>query len=83
MPGPRVSNKHARDLQRAVHLVAGLLIVAYLYTPIRDLPIVLVVVQVVVVPVLAASGLALWQWPRLRRLLSHARASVAHRQSDT
>ena len=83
MSAPRVSNKRARDLQRAVHLVAGLLIVAYLCSPIRDLPGVLVVVQVVIFPVLAASGLALWQWPRLRRLLSRARPSLAHRQSDT
>jgi hypothetical protein len=70
-----VSNKQVRDAQRAVHLVLGLLLALYVYTPVRDLPLALFLAQVVLIPLLIASGLAMWQWPRLRRRLSRPAAA--------
>lgn len=63
------ANKQLRDLQRAVHLVGGLLLAAYIYTPLRDLSTFGLLVQFVVVPVVVATGMAMWQLPRLRRAL--------------
>lgn len=65
----RGSNKRLRDLQRAVHLVGGLLLAAYVYTPLRDLPSFGLLVQLAVVPAVVATGLAMWQLPRLRASL--------------
>ena len=75
MSTPKFSNKRVRDVQRAVHLLGGLLLAAYLYTPLRELPMALAVVQIVVVPTLLATGLAMWQGPRLRRRLARGRAA--------
>lgn len=73
----RGSNKRLRDLQRAVHLVAGLLLVAYIYTPLRDLPIFGLLVQLAVVPAVVATGLAMWQLPRLRTWLRRRDRTLA------
>ena len=84
MSTPKISNKRVRDIQRAVHLLGGLLLAAYLYTPLRELPALLAVLQFVVVPVIMASGVAMWQGPRLRRRLARGRATaVAARPSAT
>lgn len=65
-----------RKAQRVVHLVAAIAIVAFVYGPggtqLHD------VVRFFVVPVLALTGLVMWQAPRIRRLrkrLGRARVS--------
>jgi hypothetical protein len=54
-----------RKLQRLVHLVAGAALLAYVYLPldaaVEDF------VRFVAFPALVASGLAMWQAPRIRR----------------
>ncbi len=60
-----------RKIQRAVHLLLGVILLAYVYLPtgeaLEDL------VQIMVFPILALSGIAMWQAPRLRRLRRRAR----------
>jgi thiosulfate reductase cytochrome b subunit len=55
-----------RRAQRAVHLAAALVLVAYLYAPLeaqlQD------AVRFLVLPLLVVTGLAMWQAPRIRRL---------------
>lgn len=55
-----------RKVQRAVHLAAALLMVAYVYMPLeaqlQD------AVRFIVLPVLVVTGIAMWQAPRIRRL---------------
>ena len=55
-----------RRLQRAAHLVAGLVLVGYVYAPVgahlHD------AVPLVVLPVLALTGVVMWQAARIRRL---------------
>ncbi|MER6000130.1 hypothetical protein ACIHFD_10490 [Nonomuraea sp. NPDC051941] len=61
--------RQIRTIQRAVHLIAGLAIIAYVYlAPPADSP-AHVAIRWVILPVLLASGVAMWQWPRIRRLI--------------
>jgi hypothetical protein len=69
-PGP------LRRAQRRAHLLAGAVLFAYVYVPLgaelED------VVRFVVFPVLALTGIAMWQAARLRRAARSIRA-VRHR----
>jgi hypothetical protein len=65
-----VSNKQIRTIQRAIHLLAALVVVCCIYLPSGSVPLLTTVVQFVVLPLLAASGLLLWQWTRLRKRLT-------------
>jgi len=68
-----VSRRQVRDLQRVAHLVAGVLLLAYVYlAPTVDG--VVWLVQWVVVPVGVLSGIALWKWPRIRARLARREA---------
>ena len=62
-----VSNKQIRDIQRVIHLVAALVLVLYVYIPLGSAPLLTTVVQFAVLPLLAATGLLMWQWTRLRK----------------
>jgi hypothetical protein len=64
-----VSNKQIRDIQRVTHLVAALVLVLYVYIPLGSVPLLTTVVQFAVLPLLAATGMLMWQWTRLRKLL--------------
>ncbi len=66
----KVSNKQIRDLQRVTHLVAALVLVLYIYLPLGRVPLLTTVVQFAVLPLLAATGMLMWQWTRLRKLLT-------------
>jgi hypothetical protein len=60
-----------RKLQRALHLLTGALLLAYLYLRAgRELE---HVIRFLILPLLALSGMAMWQAPRLRRALKAAR----------
>lgn len=64
-----------RKVQRAFHLLAGALLLAYLYLPVaRELD---DVVRFVGFPLLALTGIAMWQAPRMRRRLKAARRALA------
>jgi len=65
-----VSNKQIRDIQRATHLVTALVLVLYVYIPLGSLPLLTMFVQFCVLPPLATTGLLMWQWTRLRKLLN-------------
>jgi hypothetical protein len=54
---------------RGVHLVTGLVLVVCVYA-VPDMDSLLVtLIRWLVLPVLVATGLAMWQWARLRRLV--------------
>ena len=77
----RGGNKQARDIQRAVHLAGGLLTAAYVYTPLQDVAAFDLLVKVVVLPVVVAAGMAMWQLPRLRKMLQGRGQPAAGRQA--
>jgi hypothetical protein len=63
-----LSRRRARLWQRLARLIAGLALLAYVYLgPVRGAGF-SAVVQWVVIPAAVGSGLALWMWPRVRRL---------------
>jgi hypothetical protein len=69
MSARHVSNKQMRDLQRITHLVAALVLILYVYLPLGSVPLLTTVVRFGVLPLLAATGMLMWQWTRLRKLL--------------
>ncbi len=64
-----VSNKQIRDIQRITHLVAALVLVFYIYLPLGRVPLLTTMLQFALLPLLAATGMLMWQWTRLRKLL--------------
>ena len=64
-----MAGRQVRTLQRAAHLVAGALVVAYVYLPIAPGSAAQLGVRWGGLPALVVTGVVLWQWPRLRRLL--------------
>lgn len=56
-----------RSIQRVVHLLFAVVLGVYLYSPLSDVGAVELLVQVVVFPGLALSGVLLWKGGRLRR----------------
>ena len=64
-----------RRAQRRVHLASGLVVIAYLYAPLQtelqD------AVRFLVLPALVATGILMWQAPRIRRLRTQARRSLS------
>jgi hypothetical protein len=79
----KFSGKRVRDLQRIVHVVSGLVVGAYIYTPLADVSAFSALVQVVVVPVLVAAGMAMWQLARLRRLLARRRPTTRTKHANS
>jgi hypothetical protein len=65
-----VSNKQIRDRQRTIHLVTALVVVCYIYLPLGNVPLLTTVVQFAVLPLLALTGMLMWQWTRLRKWLT-------------
>jgi len=60
--------RRTRSLQRLAHVLTGVLVLAYVYlTPAPDAA-VTQAVRWLLLPALVGSGVAMWQWPRLRRL---------------
>lgn len=78
MSGPKISNKRQRGVQRAVHIVAGLMLGAYVYVPLVGGPVpqfAAAAMQFVIFPAAVATGVLMWQLPRLRRLLRKGRGT--------
>lgn len=68
-----MSNKQLRNTIRVVHLIAGVLLVALVYLePLRASPAFLTFIQVLVIPVVGISGVAMWQQAALSRLRRQA-----------
>lgn len=66
--------KRTRNIQRAVHLVAALPLLSYVYaTPDASDPRTLFV-RFVAIPVLVVTGMLMWQMPLLRRALARRKA---------
>jgi hypothetical protein len=68
-PGRAPSRRQQRSLQRAIHLVAGMALLAQLYGSSVLGAGFTAAVQWVVVPVVVATGVVMWQGPRIRRWL--------------
>ncbi len=56
-----------RRALRWLHIVGAVVLGVYLYSPWAAQPVFEAVVLFGIVPALGASGVAMWQWPRLVR----------------
>ena len=68
-----MSNKQLRNVVRLVHLLVAAFMAVFIYSPLRLDPTVTLIAQVVVVPVVALSGLVMWQQPTVVKFLNHGR----------
>ena len=73
--------KKIRDRQRLAHLVAGVAVVAYVYLP--GGAAVEAAVRWVILPLLAASGVLMWQWPKIRRWARSRSTAEPARKPET
>ena len=59
-----------RSILRRIHIVFGIPVIGYVYSPFQELPNYAPVVRFVAIPVIALSGLWMWKGHAIRRLLS-------------
>lgn len=65
-----LSGKQQRTILRYTHLLAGMLNVFFIYTPLGDLPEFELLVQIILVPVIIITGVWMWQQAKVRKLLA-------------
>lgn len=71
---PTMSDTTQRSILRWIHLVFGIPIIGYIYSPFKELPDYAPVVRYVALPAIALSGLWMWKGHLLRRLLGKGSA---------
>jgi hypothetical protein len=76
-PSRPPTGKQVRSQQRAAHLVTGVVVLVAVYAGPLLGPVFAAAVQWVVFPVLVATGIAMWKWPRIRRMLRGRAAAAA------
>jgi hypothetical protein len=65
-----LSGKQQRTILRYSHLLAGLLNVLFIYTPLGDVRAFQLLVQIILVPVIIMTGVWMWQQARVRKLIA-------------
>jgi hypothetical protein len=73
LPQPTKNNMNdttQRSILRWIHLVFGIPILGYIYSPFEQLPNYAPVVRYVALPIIALSGLWMWKGHLLRRLIA-------------
>ena len=65
-----ISNTTKRSILRWIHIVFGIPILGYVYSPFEEIPNYAPAVRFVFVPVLLLSGLWMWKGHLVRRLFS-------------
>ena len=72
-----LSNKGLRTVLRYAHLLAGVLNVLLIYTPLGDVAQFELLVQIILVPVIVVTGVWMWQQARVRKLIAKVSAKGA------
>lgn len=67
-----MSNKALRNVTRLIHLIIGVCIGVFIYSPFQADPGYITFMQVVVMPVATITGVVLWQQPRIVKLFRRA-----------
>jgi hypothetical protein len=65
-----ISNITSRSIFRWIHIVFGIPIIGYIYSPFEEIPKYAGAVRFVFLPVLVLSGLWMWQGHVLRRVVA-------------
>ncbi len=64
------SGKQQRTILRYSHLLAGVLNVLFIYTPLGDIWAFQLQVRIILVPVIIITGVWMWQQAKVRKLLT-------------
>jgi hypothetical protein len=73
-----LTGKQLRDAERALHIAAGVILLAIVFTPLGEAGIGQAL-RFVVAPMLVASGILMWQHARVTRLMKGAAGSTRRR----
>jgi hypothetical protein len=68
--------RQTRRIQRMLHLTTGGVLLAFVYLTPDGGSVLTDIVRWLVFPLLAATGIAMWQWPRIRRLWRRPRIAA-------
>jgi hypothetical protein len=71
-----MSNKNLRNGIRIIHLIAAATLGLYFYSPIAGDVTLRLIIQVVTLPSILLTGIALWQQAYLNKLLNRKRKST-------
>jgi hypothetical protein len=69
-----MSSATKRSILRWIHIVLGIPIAGYIYSPFSEIPNYAAPVRFVFFPILVLTGLWMWQGPVVRRLFSRKSA---------
>ena len=76
------SNRSLRTILRWSHVVAGALLAAFVYSPLRESDAFVLLVQVALIPVLILSGFWMSQKARVRKLFADVHIGKATRKGE-
>ena len=62
-----------REILRWLHITGGMILLAYVYSPLAENPFFVTSTKYVIFPGLAFSGLVLWQLPLIRSLIRRSK----------
>jgi hypothetical protein len=65
-----ISNATKRSIVRCIHIIFGIPILGYIYSPFEEIPKYAPLVRFIFFPALVLSGLWMWKGHVLRRLIS-------------
>jgi len=65
-----------RSILRFIHIIFGIPIIGYIYSPFKELPNYAPVVRYVAIPVIVLTGLWMWKGHLLLRLISKNQAKA-------
>jgi hypothetical protein len=63
-----MSNKQLRNIVRIAHIIEGVFIGLFVYSPLRTDETYLAMMQFVILPAIIISGVFMWQQPRILKL---------------
>ncbi|MGZ4963398.1 MAG: hypothetical protein ACXWIU_11600 [Limisphaerales bacterium] len=65
-----MSSAIKRSILRWMHIIFGIPIIGYIYSPFQELPNYAPIVRYIAFPIIALSGLLMWKGDALRRIFS-------------
>lgn len=60
-----MTNKDFRQTLRYLHVMVGVILILFVYSPLSEVGWYALVVQALAIPLVSLSGIALWQQPKL------------------
>lgn len=76
-----MSNKTFRNVIRLIHLAIAACMAIFIYSPLRLDSAFATAVQIVVVPLVAITGMVMWQQPRVLKFLNGGKTQSTQRSS--